>query len=184
MVKKRITSVALIAKDSKGREINLTVIKTGNDTAIVRKPKEFLQDLKNSFLIGDNVMNIKHPEVRQAMKGLRGGIVEGNIEYSKKGDAWTVTEDSLCITDPNHPDYGTAAVGDKRELERDQARIVDGFLELEQNMKFQAMMMNANAIAAATAGLDDIYSEPVSVESAESAPAVDEDGNLIEEGKL
>jgi len=176
MVKTRIQSVALINKNAAGEVINLTVIKTTcGKTAIVRKPKEMLQDLKNSYLIGNNVQNIEHPAVRMAFKGLKGGIVEGNIEYSKKGDKWEVTEDSLCMK-VGHPDFGTASVGDERTLERDQARVVDGFLELEQNMQYQALQMNALAIADATAGIADIYAPVV----AEPTTTINSSGGTYE----
>lgn len=163
MLKTRIRAVRVIKNDSNGNAINLTVIETTNNKpAIVRRAKEFLQDLKNSFLIDDNVVSLSHPQVRKAIKGLRGGTLEGDIAYSKKGDKWIVTETSLAVTDPTHPKYGSVSIGDALEVEKDGARVVDGFLELEQSMQFQALQANADAYAnvmASVAGVFDVEDE-------------------------
>lgn len=154
MLKTKIRKVRFIKNDSKGNTINLHVIETSNGKpAIIRRPKEFLQDLKNSELIDDNVASILHPQVRQARKSLKNGVLEGEIQYVSKGDKWTVTENSLCITDPTHPDYGNASIGDVRTIESDQARVVDGFLELEENLIHQEMRFNAQAMAQMKADL-------------------------------
>lgn len=147
-MKTKIKAIRTIKNDSKGNTINLTVIETTNGKpSIVRRAKEFLQDLKNSYLIDENVVSIAHPQVREAIKTLRNGTVTGQVQYVNKGDKWTVTETSLAITNPNHPKYGEVSVGDSLEVERDGARVVDGFLELEQSMQQQAINANAKAYA-------------------------------------
>ena len=160
MLKTKIKAIRQIKNDAKGNRINLTVIETGNSKpSIVRRPKEFLQDLKNSFLIDDNVVSISHPQVRDAIRGLRAGTVSGEIQYVTKGDKWVVTENSKCVTDPNHPKYGTVEVGATLEVERDGARVADGFLELEQSMQQQAINANAKAYANVMASLAGAFDE-------------------------
>ena len=117
------------------KTVNIMVIDLPNgQPSIVRKFSQFLQDLKNSYLIDDNVMSINHPQVIRALRNLNRGTVTGEITFSKKGDTWTVTPESSCITDPTHPEFGKASVGDTKVLENDGA-YVDGFLYLELNEK-------------------------------------------------
>lgn len=144
----KIKNVRKITKDASGNAINLTLIDiVGKSTPIIRRPKEFLQDLKNSFLINESVISVNHPSVLEAMKGLRGGSLNGQIAFAKKGDKWTVTENSRCITDPNHADFNKVSVGDELEVTRDQARITEGFLTLTESMQAQALKANASAYA-------------------------------------
>lgn len=173
MLKTKIRAIRVIKNDAQGNTINLTVIETTNNKpSILRRPKEILQDLKNSFLIDDNVVSINHPQVKKAFRGLKGGTVEGNIQYVKAGDKWTVTENSLAITDPNHPKYGTVSVGDVLEVERDQARIVDGFLDLEQSMQYQALQANADAYASVMADMNGAFDDLGSSDTTASTETV------------
>lgn len=165
----KVKNVRKITNDANGNPINLTLIDVvGKSTPIIRRPKEFLQDLKNSFLINDNITSINHPSVLEAMKGLRGGTLSGQVAFAKKGDKWTVTENSRCVTDPNHVDYGKLAVGDEAEVTRDQARVTDGFLTLTESMQAQALKANASAYAQLMvdqSGAFDFDDEPVSSEA-------------------
>lgn len=127
------------------KTVNIMVIDLPNgQPSIVRKFSQFLQDLKNSYLIDENVMSINHPDVTDVLPLLNRGKVTGEITFSKKGDTWTVTPESSCITDPTHADFGKCSVGDTRVLENDGA-YVDGFLLFEVNAEARADKANAKA---------------------------------------
>lgn len=169
----KIKNVRTISKDANGNPINLTLIDVvGKSTPIIRRPKEFLQDLKNSYLVNDNVVSINHPSVLEAKKGLRGGNLTADVSFKAKGDKWKVTENSKCITDPNHPKFGKVSVGDELEVERDSS-YVEGFLTLTESMQAQALKANASAYAQLMvdmSGAFDFDDEPTSEASIDDIP--------------
>lgn len=120
----------------------------GNKPAIIRNANQFIQDGKNSFLLDDTVENINHPQVTKLLRQLRKGTVSGDITLCKKGDDWTVTEDSRVIKDSNHPQYGKVSVGDTMQFTADQMR-VDGFLDLTLNSQAELNREKAEALASA-----------------------------------
>lgn len=148
-----ITRVRKIAKgktvDGVAQDVNIVVLDlTGGKPSIVRNYSQFLQDLKNSFLIDDNINNINHPQVTRVLRGLKRGNISGEINFTKKGDKFTVTENSRAITDPTHPEFGKVSVGDVRISEEDRA-IVEGFLDIEPNEQYQTVQATAEATAQA-----------------------------------
>jgi len=149
-----IKSVRKIANDANGKAINIIVIETTNGApALVRSFTQFLQDLKNSELIDDSVTTVYHPQVsgRQGvLRGLKRGMVSGDIAYTKKGDKYQVTENSSCLV-LGHPEFGKWSIGDTRIATEDRARVVDGFLDLEPNERFD--QVQANAMASATVAM-------------------------------
>lgn len=152
-----IARVRVIAKgksiDGVARKVNIVVLDvTGGKPSIVRNFTQFLQDLKNSFLIDESVGTINHPAVRTVLKGLKRGMVSGEIVFPKKGDKWTVTENSRCITDPTHAKYNKVSVGDVL-ISESTTPIVDGFLDIETNEQFQTVEAIANATASAKMAL-------------------------------
>lgn len=126
---------------------DLVVLRVANGKpAIIRNSKQFLQDLKNSYLISDNVENIKHPEVNTALRQLKRFTATGDISFHKKGEKWTVTENSSVLKDKKHPMHGKVVVGDQLEYTADQTR-VEGFLDLELNATAQFNRDKAEAFA-------------------------------------
>ena len=123
---------------------------------------------------------MNHPAVRNVLKGLKRGSVSGEIAFNKKGDKWTVTENSRCITDPTHADYNKASVGDVREFESDSTR-VEGFLDIECNKQHQTVEAIATATAQAEMALAGAF-EDFGVAEASPESVVDElPANIMEE---
>ena len=164
-----IAKVRKITKDSNGKVINIIIIDTTNGKpSIVRNFTQFMQDLKNSELIDDNVNSINHPQISGRtgiLRGLRRGTVEGDIAYSKKGDTYKVTKDSRVITDITHPEFGNFVVGAERVATEDRA-IVDGFLDLEPNKRFDETQANAEAKARAEMAMEGAFEDFGLVEQA------------------
>lgn len=159
----QITRVRRINKDAKGNAINIVVIDLANGKpSIIRNSAQFVQDAKNSFLVGDNVTSINHPAISRVLKGMKRGMVSGDISHNKKGDMWVVTEDSSVITNKNHPQYNKVSVGDELPYQEDNTR-VEGFLDIELNDRTEERMANAEALADATVasrGVFDVLAEP------------------------
>lgn len=164
--------IARVRKIAKGKTtngvtptVNIIVVDTTNGKpSIVRNYAQFLQDLKNSFLIDENINSINHPQVTKVLRGLKRGMVSGEITYGKKGDTWVVTEDSRVITDPTHPEFGSVKVGDKRVLTDDNSR-VEGFLDIEPNEQFQTVHATAEAVATAKLALAGAFEDYGNVEA-------------------
>lgn len=127
---------------------------------IVRSPKEFINDLKGSFLVDDSVNSMRHPQVMKALRNLRGGVLEGDLKYAKAGEEWTVTENSQVVKNPNAKGYGKYAVGDKKAYEKDATIVVDGFLTLELKEDAYQREENAQAYAHARVSTVDAFDIP------------------------
>jgi len=154
-----IARVRKIAKDAKGANINIVVIDlTNGKPSIVRNFTQFLQDLKNSFLIDESVNSINHPQVTRVLRGLKRGMVSGEITFTKKGDEYVVTENSRVITDITHPEFGKFAIGDKRIAEEDRT-IVEGFLDVETNEDHQTIQATAEATAQAKMAMQGAFED-------------------------
>jgi len=165
----KISQVRRIANNSAGKAINLTLIYVkGQTTPIIRRPKEFIQDLKNSFIIPNGVDNINHPSVLDAMKDIKGGTLQGDVSFLKKGDMWTVHENSRCITDKSHPKFGTVSVNDQLPAERDQS-YVEGFLSIEESIQARAIKANAKAYAQQMADALNMLDEEEPVDTPDKA---------------
>lgn len=131
-----VNKIAFIPRDKNGQPLELFVLHLSNDKQpIIRRSAQFLNDLKGSFIVDDRITSIRHPEVRDALKDLqeRPFTVTGQIKYCKKGDLWTVREESSIVTDPNHPKYNTVVPGDKVAYETDMTIVEDGFLTVRVN---------------------------------------------------
>lgn len=179
----KIQKVRFIKNDAKGNAINLVILDLANGKpSIIRGAKSFLQDLDNSFLV-DGIDNIRHPQVRAAMRDLARGTVTGEIKHVVAGDMWKVTADSSVIKDPTHPKYGTVKVGQELPYEKD-ATIVDGFLDLLPTEVSLARSANAFAIASATVGLDDAFDAPTDTPAESFADAFNTEdipSNILQE---
>lgn len=168
---------------------NLVVLDLANGKpSIVRSPEQFLNDLRGSFLIDDNVVNMNHPQVRKALRNLRGGVAEGNIKHVKAGDTWTVTENSEVVKNPNAKGYGQYVAGDTKEYEKDATIVEDGFLTLDFKEDAYQREENAQAYAkerVSSASMLDIapdFDGGASVDPTASASGDDEEGNDEDEG--
>lgn len=131
-----VNKVSFVPKDKDGRDLNVFVFQlTNGKPNIIRRASQFLTDLKGSFLIDDRISNVRHPEVFGVLQDLQAGVfnITGNIKYCKKGDLWTVRENSSVVTDPNHPRYNTVVAGDKLPYETDMTIIEEGFLTIRVN---------------------------------------------------
>lgn len=178
MKKAQIAEISLIANNKKGQVINLAVIRTTNGVNIVRNVKQLVTDLDGSYrLIGANtdfMTSVKHPAVQKAVSKLRGGFVEGDWTTFKKGDEYKITKEMSCITDPNHPDFGKAKVGETRVHTADGV-IVDGFLGLYPSAAREAIEAAADASATLTAELAGMFDTgSSSAASADDIPEFDE----------
>ena len=139
--------------------VNIVVLDlTNGKSSIVRNYTQFLQDLKNSFLIDDNVNNINHPQVTKVLRGLKRGVVSGEISFTKKGDKYKVTEESRVVTDPTHPEFNKWNVGDVRVAEEDRT-IVEGFLDIEPSEQFQTVQATAEATAQAKLAMQGAFED-------------------------
>jgi len=149
-----IAKVRKIAKDANGNTINLVVIDLANGKpSIVRSNTQFLQDLKNSYLVDESVNTVNHPQVLEVLRDIRRGTVSGNISYHKKGEMWAITKDSRAITDPKHPQFGKVSVGDTLPYENDNTRVEDGFLDFVLPNDARTIRANASALASGTLAL-------------------------------
>lgn len=173
----KVSRVSFLAKDKAGNPLNLFVLALANgQESILRTSKEFLTDLRESGLIGFNVNNINHPEVRDAVADLkqRPFTVTGNIKYAKEGELWTVTKDSSVITDKTNPQYGKVSIGDKLPYKRDMTLVEEGFLavRLGGEMLLLRKQATANAmLSVASAFEDDFYSSSPSVDGSTAEPS-------------
>ena len=169
----RIVRVRSIEHNKAGKRIDLTVIDLANGKpSIIRRKEQMLQDLKNSRLIGNSVTSLEHPSVMSALKGLRRGLVTGDLTYNKKGDKWAVTEESSVLK-ADHPDFGKYKVGDMLPYQDDNTR-VEGFLDLELNESTEQRKENANALAMATLSMQGAFDDVFSNSSSSSIDAIDD----------
>lgn len=94
----RIVRVRVIpANKSKNGQATVILQREGYpDHDIVRGEKVFLTDLKNSFLIGDDVNSVNHPDVLDLFRELNTGgyMVTGSIENAAKGSTYQLDENS------------------------------------------------------------------------------------------
>lgn len=161
--------------DGVAQTVNIVVLDlASNKPSIVRNYAQFLQDLKNSFLIDDNVNSMNHPQVTKVLRGLKRGIVSGDISFTKKGDKYKVTEESRVVTDPTHPEFGKWNVGDTRIAEEDRA-IVEGFLDIEPSEQFQTVQAVADATAQAKLAMQGAFEDfGITSKTTELVEAVDD----------
>jgi len=148
-------------KTPEGENVKMNIViidTTNNKPSIVRNFSQFLQDLKNSFLIDENVTSMNHPQILRTLKGLKRGRVSGDVQYSKKGDKWTVNENSRCVTDPTHPQFGSVSIGDTLTVETPRA-IIDGFLDFEVNSETNQQMLIADSVASATQAMQGVFED-------------------------
>ena len=144
-----------------GENVDLIALVLANGKPdVVRSPKEFINDLKGSFLIDENVNSMKHPQVLRCLRNLRGGLLEGDLKYAKAGESWTVTENSQVIKNPSAKGYGKYQVGDEKAYEKDATIVQDGFLTLELSEKAYEREENAQAYASARVSTVDAFAIP------------------------
>lgn len=161
----KANGIRKISQDKNGNPLNIFVINLVNGKpAVIRTAKEFLTDLKNSFLIGEYVNNTNHPELRQVLRDLSSGVytITGNIKHVKKGDKWTVTENSSAVTNPSHPAFNKVAVGDQLPYQKDQSIVEDGFLQVNLNPTIRQENKDALYRGVALANLMAMDEEPSS----------------------
>lgn len=136
-MKATIAKVATDVKSVKNGETRIVnLITLSNGTVIVRDKKQFDADLKGS-----------HLKPRQ-VKNLKGGIVEGDFKWHKKGDKYIANEFNT-----KNVDAGTELV-----YESDGYR-VEGFLDFELNELALDREENAYAYAEtklSVLGLDEV----------------------------
>jgi hypothetical protein len=124
---------------------------------------------------------VNHPGLVGALTALKGGEVEGDFQFVKEGQEYTVTENMRVITDPNHEEYGKYSVGDTMEYKADQT-IVDGFLELTPSFQRQQIEATANATASFQAQLLGMFAtDGASASASASASSNEEDVEIPED---
>lgn len=164
-----------------GEGVDLVALVLSNGKPdVVRSPKEFINDLKGSFLIDESVNSMKHPSVTRCLRNLRGGMLEGDLKYAKAGETWTVTENSQVIKNKNAKGFGKYAVGDEKEYEKDATIVQDGFLTLELNEKAYEREENAHAYASARVSTSDAFVIPDVIEDEVIDVIINDDEGNIE----
>jgi len=170
----QISAVKRIATD----EVNLVVLVLANGKPdVVRSTKEFLNDLKGSFLIDDSINSMNHPQVRKALRNLKGGMLQGDLKYAKAGDTWIVTENSQVVKNPKAKGFGQYAIGDAKEYEKDATIVVDGFLTFDFQEEAYQREENAEAYAAKRVKATDAFDI-----APDAAPAKADDAASTDEG--
>lgn len=156
----------------------------GYDQMLLRSPKQFLAELRNSALIGANVTSLNHPMVGVVRRGLVGGVVFGEVDFHKAGSSYVIDEGHPSITDKNNANYGKVKVGDQLTREKD-GFYADGLLSYQLNERAETILVNAvvaNSIAdefdamfttteAAPSAEAEVDFAEVEVEAAPAAPA-------------
>ena len=180
-----VNKVSFVPRDKDGNELNVFVLQLANGKpSIIRRASQFLTDLKGSFLIDDRISNPRHPEVFNVLQDLQAGIfsVTGNIKYCKKGDFWVVRENSLIVTNPNHPRYNSVVVGDKVPYETDMTIVEDGFLTIKVNP--MRVAINKDSMAKAKLYMA-MLEEPQAIETPKATENVsDFDPDAIDQNVL
>lgn len=143
----QVSKISVIRHNKAGETINVVAIRVPNKPSILRSFHQFLTDLKESFLITDEVDSMSDPEVLDVLADLQGGSVKGDISFHKEGDEYTIDENSSAVTNKQHSLYGKVSVGDKLKAEKDGARVIDGFLLLKREAAAQAIYKSANSYA-------------------------------------
>lgn len=119
--------------------------------SIVRTAKEFIIDLQNSYLIGNDVQNPNHPVLLGILRDLKNFTVTGNVIHAKKDELWIVTENSRVVTDSTHPKHGSVVAGDKLPYEKDMSLVTEGFLAIALNPQIDMQIRQAQAYGTAVA---------------------------------
>lgn len=143
----KISKVSVIPHNRSGEVINIVAIRNAGKPAIIRSFDQFVTDLKESFLIDNDVDSVYDPEVRDVLADLQGGTVSGEITFHKAGDPYRIEENSAAVTNPNHKLYGKVSVGDEVEAEKDGSRVTDGFLTLKREATAQVIHKSSNSYA-------------------------------------
>jgi len=176
-----ITQISKIPFNKEGQPINVVAIRTNGNPAILRSYDQFLIDLRESFLVGDNVTSMNDPEILEVLADLQGGSVRGNVTFHKKGDTYVLTEESPAITNANHRLYGKVQVGDKLEAENDGARVTDGFLTLKREATAQVIHKSSNAYASKRLQVEGFMNDLMQSVKSSTDDAPVEDFDLNEE---
>lgn len=156
-----VSFIGEVTKDGQTRVYNIFVIQVPNKPNLIRSAKEFMTDLRESSHIGSNVTNPNDARVLRTLRYLKQApfTVSGDIIDVKKGDKWTVTENSRAITDKNHPLYGEVSVGDKVPSEKDATLVGEGFLKINYHPAIVQQMMIAEQIAEAQQSMLNTYDD-------------------------
>lgn len=160
-----IEKVSVIRRN-KEKVLNLVVIRISGKPAIIRTFDQFTTDLKESFLVSNEVTSMNDPEVMEVLADLQGGTVRGDVSFHKAGDEYTIDENHPAMTNPNHRHYGKVQVGTKLKAEKDGARVTEGFLTLKREVTAQAIHKSANSYASMRMKFEGFIAEPESVNSA------------------
>lgn len=153
----------------------------GYERMLIRTPKQFLAELKNCALIGQNINDINHPVVLSVRRGLMGGIVAGKLDYHKAGSFYLVPADSPAITDKTHRLYGKVAIGDPVEREA-EGFYADDLLKYMLNERSERLF-NDSAQALTVSDLFDSLFDTAPDEVADTAD-VEPIAEAIDEAEL
>lgn len=162
-----IQKVSVIPFNKAGEAINVVAIRLDNGTAIIRRNKQFLIDLRESFLIGQDVDSINDPSVLRVLRQLKNGTVTGDVAYHEAGSKYFIDENHNALTNPNHRLYGKVVVGQEMETEKAGWRVTDGFLDFEVSVKADVTNANAEAYADKRIKFEGFMKAPAVAESTE-----------------
>lgn len=153
----------------------VALVLTNGKPDIVRSPREFINDLKGSFLIDENVNSMRHPQVREVLADLQGATLTADLKYAKAGETWIVTENSQVMKNPQAKGFGKYQVGDAKEYEKDATIVQDGFLNLRLTAEVRQENKIANSYASARVSSADAFTIP-SIGDSGSSPIADNAG--------
>ena len=136
----RILSVQTL-KTTQGKEL-VGIRVQGVEQMLIRSPKQFLAELRNSALIDANVQSTNSAMIGVIRRGLMGGIVFGEVDFFKAGSTFTIDENHPAITDKANTNFGKYKVGDLINREKD-GFYADGLLSYQLNQRSETMLVNA-----------------------------------------
>lgn len=128
----------------------VVAIRLTDGTTVIRTQRQFILDLRNSGHIGDTGEDISDSTVitrmmnkitvREAIRNLNGGSVEGDFKFHKAGEQYLATENSKAVLE------STAKVGESLAYEKDGYRI-EGFLNVQYSARVEQTRSNAMILA-------------------------------------
>lgn len=165
MKKAIITNVRFVrTKETHERGVVLDV--KGYAKSIYRNEKQFLSDLKGSFRLSDDVVDLNDSAVLNVLPHLRGKEVEGNFIYRLVGDTYEANEFSTAVKN------GKAKVGQQIAVEK-EGFYVEGFLMIPKtqeellfaNVASDAGKALAKLLTGMSSGLNAMATQAIDIET-------------------
>jgi len=163
----QISAIRHIPASSKVKNAIVIIERVGYPNHdIVRTEASFLIDLKNSFLIGNEVTSMSHPAVRNVLRSLKGGTVTAKLDNVEAGSKYILDENSSEVK------ANPSLLGEERTRERSSALVERGeFLDLQRSVMQDTLAINAEAYASTLAAMLSTFSAPQANATATPTPA-------------